>query len=93
MGRGELKNPFIRTGNPRENGYVESFNRKLRDGLLNGDLFLTLDQGRWVIAAFVTSPCQILMFVTFVVVLAEERVLLVTAGVDVGDEIKDFLAR
>ncbi|MCA9470190.1 MAG: integrase core domain-containing protein [Nitrospira sp.] len=29
---------FIKPGSPWENGYVESFNGKLRDELLNGEL-------------------------------------------------------
>jgi putative transposase len=33
---------FIEPGSPWENGYVESFNGKLRDELLNGELFYTL---------------------------------------------------
>ena len=30
---------FIEPGSPWENGYVESFNSKLRDELLNGEIF------------------------------------------------------
>ena len=33
---------FIEPGSPRENGYNESFNGKLRDELLNGEIFTTL---------------------------------------------------
>ncbi len=33
---------FIEPGSPWENGYVESFNGKLRDELLNRELFATL---------------------------------------------------
>ena len=33
---------FIEPGSPWENGYVESFNGKLRDECLNGELFYTL---------------------------------------------------
>ena len=33
---------FIEPGSPWENGYIESFNGKLRDELLNGELFDTL---------------------------------------------------
>jgi transposase InsO family protein len=33
---------FIEPGSPRENGYIESFNGKLRDELLNGEIFMTL---------------------------------------------------
>jgi len=34
---------------PWENGYVESFNGRLRDELLNGELFLSLAEARRVI--------------------------------------------
>jgi len=34
-----VKTLFIEPGSPWENGYVESFNGKLRDELLNGELF------------------------------------------------------
>ena len=40
---------FIAPGSPWENGYVESFNGKLRDELLNGELFLSLAEARWII--------------------------------------------
>ena len=40
---------FIARSSPWENGYVESFNGKVRDELLNGDLFLGLADARWVI--------------------------------------------
>jgi putative transposase len=40
---------FIEKGSPWENGYVESFNGKLRDELLNRELFLSLEETRWVI--------------------------------------------
>jgi putative transposase len=33
---------YIEPGSPWENGYVESFNGKLRDELLNGEFFDTL---------------------------------------------------
>ena len=33
---------FIERGSPWENGYIESFNGKLRDELLNGEIFTTL---------------------------------------------------
>jgi len=32
----------IEPGRPLENGYCESFNGKLRDELLNGEIFYTL---------------------------------------------------
>jgi transposase InsO family protein len=40
---------FIAKGSPWENGYVESFNGKLRDELLNRELFLSLEEARHVI--------------------------------------------
>jgi putative transposase len=44
-----VKTLFIAKGSPWENGYVESFNGKLRDELLNRELFLSLEEARWVI--------------------------------------------
>ena len=40
---------FIEPGSPWENGYVESFNGKLRDELLNGEIFYTLKETRVLI--------------------------------------------
>ena len=37
-----VKTLFIEPGSPWENGYVESFNGKLRDELLNGEIFDTI---------------------------------------------------
>lgn len=37
---------FIEPGSPRENGYVESFNGKLRDELLDRERFDTLREAR-----------------------------------------------
>jgi putative transposase len=37
---------FIRPGKPVENGYIESFNGKLRDECLNVQVFFTLADGR-----------------------------------------------
>jgi len=37
---------FIEPGCPRENGYEESFNGKLRDELLNREIFYTLTEAR-----------------------------------------------
>ena len=42
------KTLFIQPGSPWENGYVESFNGKLRDELLNGEVFYTLQEVRVV---------------------------------------------
>ena len=40
---------FIEPGSPWENGYMESFNGKLRDELLNAEVFNTLLQARVLI--------------------------------------------
>ncbi len=37
-----VKPLYIEPGSPSENGYIESFNGKLRDELLNGEIFDTL---------------------------------------------------
>ena len=37
---------FIEPGSPWENGYVESLNGKLRDELLNGEIFYTLTEAK-----------------------------------------------
>jgi putative transposase len=43
-----VKTLYIAPGSPWENGYVESFNSKLRDELLNRELFLHIDELRYV---------------------------------------------
>ena len=40
---------FIEPGSPWENGYNESFNGKLRDELLNGEIFTTLLEAKGLI--------------------------------------------
>lgn len=40
---------FITPGSPWENGYIESFNGKLRDELLNGEIFFTLKEAQVLI--------------------------------------------
>ena len=40
---------FIEPGSPWENGYNESFNGKLRDEYLNGELFYTLAEAKILI--------------------------------------------
>jgi putative transposase len=42
LGRLRVKTLFIEPGSPWENGYIESFNGKLRDELLNRELFTSL---------------------------------------------------
>ena len=40
------KTAYIAPGSPWENGYVESFNARLRDELLDGEIFYTLERPR-----------------------------------------------
>lgn len=44
----DVRTAFIEPGSPWENGYIESFNGKLRDELLNGEDFDTLTEARVV---------------------------------------------
>ena len=37
-----VQTQYIEPGSPWENGYIESFNGKFRDELLNGEIFTTL---------------------------------------------------
>ena len=41
-----VKTLFIEPGSPWENGYIESFNGKLRDELLNREIFMTLTEAK-----------------------------------------------
>ena len=43
------KTLYIEPGSPWENGYCESFNGKLRDELLNGEIFYSLREAKAVI--------------------------------------------
>jgi putative transposase len=43
---------YIEPGSPWENGYCESFNSKLRDELLNGEIFYTLKEAQTVIESW-----------------------------------------
>jgi transposase InsO family protein len=47
--RASVKTLFIAKGSPWENGYVESFNSRFRDELLDRELFLGLADARWVV--------------------------------------------
>jgi hypothetical protein len=40
------------SGSPGENGYIESFNARLRDELLNGEIFYTLREAQIVIESW-----------------------------------------
>jgi transposase InsO family protein len=44
-----VKTLYIEPGSPWENGYIESFNGKLRDELLNGEIFDTVIEARIII--------------------------------------------
>jgi putative transposase len=43
------KTAYIEPGSPWENGYIESFNARLRDELLNGEIFYTLREAQIII--------------------------------------------
>ncbi len=45
-----IKTLYIEPGNPWENGYIESFNGKLRDELLNREIFDTLFEAKVLVA-------------------------------------------
>jgi transposase InsO family protein len=49
LNRVGVKTLFIEPGSPWENGYIESFNGKLRDKLLNREIFTTLGESRVLI--------------------------------------------
>jgi putative transposase len=44
-----VKTLFIEPGSPWENGYIESFNGKMRDELLNREIFITLEEAKVLI--------------------------------------------
>ena len=46
------KTAYIMPGSPWENSYCESFNSKLRDELLNGEIFYTMKEARIVIESW-----------------------------------------
>jgi len=49
LGKVGVKTLFIEPGSPWENGYCESFNGKLRNELLNGEIFYTLREAKVLI--------------------------------------------
>jgi putative transposase len=49
LGRMGVKTLFIEPGSPWENGYVESFNGKMRDELLDREIFTTLEEAKALI--------------------------------------------
>jgi transposase InsO family protein len=44
---------FIEPGSPWENGFIESFNARMRDELLNGEIFFTLLEAKVIIEMWV----------------------------------------
>jgi putative transposase len=46
---------YIAPGKPMQNGYIESFNGRMRDELLNETLFLNLDQAQQIVTAWVAD--------------------------------------
>jgi putative transposase len=46
------KTAYIEPGSPWENGYVESFNARLRDELLNGEIFYSLREAQIIIESW-----------------------------------------
>ncbi len=52
VARLEVRTLFIEPGSPWENGYCESFNGKLRDELLDREIFYTLREAQVLIAAW-----------------------------------------
>ena len=49
LGRLGVKTLYIAPGSPWENGYNESFNGRLRDELLNGEMFYTLKEAQVIL--------------------------------------------
>jgi putative transposase len=49
LDRAQVGTLHIGKASPWENGYVESFNGKLRDELLNRELFLSVAEARYVV--------------------------------------------
>ena len=49
LGRLGVKTLYIEAGSPWENGYIESFNGKMRDELLNREIFTTLHEAKVLI--------------------------------------------
>src|SRR5207248_9805786 len=53
------KTAYIAPGSPWENGFIESFNARLRDELLDGEIFYTLREAQITSKAggVTTTPC------------------------------------
>lgn len=59
LGRLGVKTLFIEPGSPWENGYIESFNGKMRDELLNREAFSTLAEAKVLIEQWRTEYNQV----------------------------------
>lgn len=46
------KTAYIAPGSPWENGFIESFNARLRDELLNGEIFYSLQEAQVIIESW-----------------------------------------
>jgi hypothetical protein len=46
------KTAYIERGSPWENGYIESFDARLRDELLNGEIFYSLREAQIVVESW-----------------------------------------
>ena len=46
------KTAYIAPGSPWENGYIESFNARLRDELLDGEIFYTLKEAQIIVESW-----------------------------------------
>ena len=62
LGKVGTKTLYIEPGSPWENGYCESFNGKLRDEFLNGEIFYSLKEAqilteRWRVEYNLVSYC------------------------------------
>ena len=60
-----VKTLFIEPGSPWENGYIESFNGKLRDELLNREIFMTLEEAKVLIEQWRREYNQVLSYLTY----------------------------
>jgi putative transposase len=54
-----VKTLFIEPGSPWENGYIESFNGKMRDELLDREVFTTMVEARVLISEWKREYNQI----------------------------------
>ena len=52
LGRASVRTLYIKKGSPWENGYVESFNGRLRAECLNENWFLSLDDAKQKVTAW-----------------------------------------